>query len=505
MRKWMFIIIAGLLVWTLPAGAQDSGWTAWLYNNANGGMTLVNESGILDAYTLPLPAGFDRYPQRAAVGHSSSPVAYVAYNSTTFQGVLVVSQREAILASFNLPLTIASSTELVADESLFNEDDSRVALGYALDGTGWAMVVLDIPTNTIEYSLRFDSPLVAALGIPAGYGLTPVVRHFVGNQVVFNLVQTGTEGASYYDGYTWTLDTGTISANAAYPSLDSDTFLPTGETILSLADERLPSHPDAFIFFQANTLQVIEPASGARYPFHNNPDRTLFSPHFIQNGELILVDSVDAESRFSWNVIGRDGTLLGTLPTAITINDVAGTPDGFIYTTGTFSPGLTTLVYVNTVDGLDGGVPVWSGGTEETWLIAWAGGSNTPSSLYVPWARLADPVLSPGQTPLSVTPAVVSPNQVNPATPVITRFLAVGGIALVNTTEGDQLNIRLGAGRDFAIVAKLNAGERVTLLEGPRAAEGFTWWKVRTGSGIEGWAVESVDDNGTRLQTLVPG
>jgi hypothetical protein len=196
---------------------------------------------------------------------------------------------------------------------------------------------------------------------------------------------------------------------------------------------------------------------------------------------------------------------LGTLSTAITINDVQGVPDGFVYTTNTFSPGVTTLVYVNTVDGLDNGAPVWSSGTDETWLIAWADGAAAEASLYVPWAQLAAPIVSLGQAPLRVTPVVVSPNQVSPATPVITRFLAVGGIALINTTEGDQLNIRLGPGRDFDVVARLSAGERVTLLEGPRAGDGFTWWKVRTGSGIEGWAVESVDDNGTRLQTLVPG
>ena len=41
-------------------------------------------------------------------------------------------------------------------------------------------------------------------------------------------------------------------------------------------------------------------------------------------------------------------------------------------------------------------------------------------------------------------------------------------------------------------------------IGGPRAAEGFTWWKIRTSAGIEGWVVESVDDNGSRLQTLIP-
>jgi hypothetical protein len=44
----------------------------------------------------------------------------------------------------------------------------------------------------------------------------------------------------------------------------------------------------------------------------------------------------------------------------------------------------------------------------------------------------------------------------------------------------------------------------VLLLEGPRSAGGFVWWRIRIPSGVEGWVVESVDDNGTRLRTLIP-
>ncbi|PJF23653.1 MAG: hypothetical protein CUN53_21800, partial [Phototrophicales bacterium] len=102
------------------------------------------------------------------------------------------------------------------------------------------------------------------------------------------------------------------------------------------------------------------PRSGARFPFFNLPDAALQSPRFIQNGELILTDSVDAAERYAWLVIRRDGLLVGSLPTAVSIDDARGVPDGFIYTTSAYVPGATTLVYVNTRDGLDGGVPVWT-------------------------------------------------------------------------------------------------------------------------------------------------
>jgi SH3 domain-containing protein len=514
-RKWtLMILVMSLLGGLIPVGAQGAVWTAWLYDT--GHMTEVNASGVVvEDFTLPLPAGFDRYPNRAAVGHNGSPVAYVVYNSTTFQGALVVSQRDQIIASFNLPLTISDSTEFVADASLFNEDNSMVALGYSLDGGGWGLIVLDLRSGAVSYTLRYDAPLVAALGLEAGNGLTPTVRRFNGRVVTFSMVQSGTEGQSHYDSYDWNIDSNGLTLNPVFPSLDADTFAPTGEVIMSLADERLPNHAADFTFFQANTLQVYQPTSGARYPFYNAPDQTLFSPRFIQNGELVLVDTTDSAARYHWTVIRRDGTLMGTLPTAVTINDVRGTPDGFIYTTNTFNPGATTLVEVNTRGGLNAGSPVWTSAPGANPVIAWVGSDTAEvQAAYVPWATLAAEVYAPGSTPVIapapdqplLTPGVVSPSQISGGpTPIINRFLAAGGVAMVHTTEGDQLNIRLIPSVSADIIGKLADGERVALLEGPHTAEGFVWWKVRTASGIEGWVVESVNDNGERLQTLVPG
>src|SRR5262249_48212530 len=111
---WLIVLV--YVLWLIPAQAQDNGWTAWLYNAADGRMTQVSETGaVLTDLTLPLPSGFDSYPQKIAVGHGGTPFAYVASNSTTYQGALVISQGAQLKASFNLPLTFSDSTEYVAD------------------------------------------------------------------------------------------------------------------------------------------------------------------------------------------------------------------------------------------------------------------------------------------------------------------------------------------------------------------------------------------------------
>jgi hypothetical protein len=517
MRK-SALLLATLILCSLaifPTTAQNGGWTAWLYNAADGHLTQVDDTGAVRTdFTLPLPIGFDLFPQKVAVGHGGSPFAYVVSNSATFQGALVVSQGAALKYSFNLPLTFADSSEFVADESIFNEDNSALALGYSLDGGGWGLLIFDLTSGTVAQTIRHDTPTVAVLGLSSNFGLTPVPRRFVGREVTFSMIQAGTDAAPQYDAYSWNIDTGDLTQNLAFPSLDADTFPPTGEMVMSLPDDRLPNHSADFTFFQANTLHVFDPLTGARFPFFNSQTETFSRPHFIQNGEQILFEVSSASGdTFEWQVASRDGTLVGTLP-AVTINDVRGLGDGFIYTTDTFSPGSTTLVYVNTREGLNAGVPIWTSSPNETLTIAWAGDTVIRAqAAYSPWAKLADAVYAPGVTaqlapaggqPL-LTPGAISPSDLAaPSTPVFGRFLSVGGLAIVNTTEGDTLNVRTAPTRDSAVATRLPDGDRVTIVDGPRAAEGFTWWKVRTAAGIEGWVVESVDDNGSRLQTLIP-
>lgn len=83
--------------------------------------------------------------------------------------------------------------------------------------------------------------------------------------------------------------------------------------------------------------------------------------------------------------------------------------------------------------------------------------------------------------------------------------LAVNDTAVVFTTAGDRLNLRSGPGLSFEIVDKLQRDTTVRLLEGPRKAEGYAWWRIRTGSGVEGWAVERVETEQTLQPALAVG
>lgn len=66
----------------------------------------------------------------------------------------------------------------------------------------------------------------------------------------------------------------------------------------------------------------------------------------------------------------------------------------------------------------------------------------------------------------------------------------------------DVLNVRRSpsdSSNEGNVVDRLKEGERVEILDGPQRTGEFTWWKVRTPRGKEGWCVENVKG----YQTLI--
>jgi hypothetical protein len=65
--------------------------------------------------------------------------------------------------------------------------------------------------------------------------------------------------------------------------------------------------------------------------------------------------------------------------------------------------------------------------------------------------------------------------------------LAVNCDAWVTRQGGQVLRLRAGAGTSQPVLARLPVGTQVKLLEGTQAANGYTWWRVITLGGREGW------------------
>lgn len=62
--------------------------------------------------------------------------------------------------------------------------------------------------------------------------------------------------------------------------------------------------------------------------------------------------------------------------------------------------------------------------------------------------------------------------------------LAVGGSA---TVTDDEVNLRSDATTTSDVVTALSKGQKVTIADGPREADGYVWWNITLEDGTSGW------------------
>ena len=64
--------------------------------------------------------------------------------------------------------------------------------------------------------------------------------------------------------------------------------------------------------------------------------------------------------------------------------------------------------------------------------------------------------------------------------------------------------VRERPGTNGAVVGQIQPGENVLVLDGPECADGYTWWKVRSAAGLEGWTIEGDKDGYWLVEPISP-
>ena len=73
--------------------------------------------------------------------------------------------------------------------------------------------------------------------------------------------------------------------------------------------------------------------------------------------------------------------------------------------------------------------------------------------------------------------------------------LTLGGQADVDTPTGAPLRLRDAFGESGRVIGLVPQGTRLTVLDGPRCADGSSWWQFRLPDGRSGWASEADADS----------
>jgi len=105
------------------------------------------------------------------------------------------------------------------------------------------------------------------------------------------------------------------------------------------------------------------------------------------------------------------------------------------------------------------------------------------------------PTETPPGTPTATATATATVTATND-----TNILTKGGQARVYVTGGDRLLIHELPDFKAKVVARLNDGTVVTLVDGPRLAGADHWWFIQMEDLSSGWAVETFEG----IDTLVP-
>ncbi len=375
------LLLMSLSLWLgLAISAQDAPlWTAWLYNPADGRMTLVDATGeVMAAFNLPLPPGYDFHPFDVTVAQSGTRIAYVPLATTNqARRVLVYhAQERKLITDIDLsPLVDTDQGAITEDAHRFNETGTALAFGLSPADEGWQIGILDLESEQVTLILRSTSPNVKTVGLPTDPELLPVIQRFIGTQVTFTLIEPSpAESQPEHGSYTWNLTDNTVRVATPYPATANDYWPPTSEMIMAVVDAELPNESAAFANQQANALYVDDPTQAVPYPFFVARDLSLFFPRFVQNGARVLFGGLDVEGASGWLVIERDGSGVGEWqpPEGTIISSIQGTAAGFLYT-AEMANGHTTLFDVNMDAGLSVGRPVWSSAANDYPRLVWVG------------------------------------------------------------------------------------------------------------------------------------
>ncbi|MCC6614604.1 MAG: SH3 domain-containing protein [Anaerolineae bacterium] len=506
------LLLCFLLV-NLHAAAAQSAWSVWLFTAETSHLREIDNNGaVLRDFTLPLPAGADpaQMPRSVAISHNGNLMAYVVRGLDNTPSLAVWdAQLLSFVGSYAMPANVNVSLEYSASPLNFSENDTQIAFGYGNPSGEWQLVILDLPSGD-TYIVNSSSPAAITPGLDSMPFNVPIVRMYRGAQVYFTMLPVPSD-APGGPSYIWDTIRNLIEPTPAYYNMGGDTLLMTGETVSGVSDSRFAysANAAAFPMIQFNAIHTYDPTVDGVFPFYADAEFSAWTVRFIQNGERVAAAGERSDGQRETRVLERNGSQLGS--TGVNMTSLQGVFDGFVFTTDDPAlvdvAGSTALYYTATRGSLPAtaGTLIWNSPAGELVTIVWNSDNFTPGPTGAQaWAMLAAPASADGATvpalgvpPLpSATPAVF----VQPTLAAAPGGIAVGADAYINTTDGDRLRLRGGPGLNFAVVRELVDDTRVKLMEGPRSADGYIWWRVQLEDGTSGWVVESADG----VRTLLP-
>jgi WD40 repeat protein len=429
-------------------------------------------------------------------GHSTS------FRLRTVVGVLGPDGRTVLSGSYDSTLRLWDrATGLTVQEFVGHlervnavaiSSDGATALSASSDDT---VILWDVATGEPIYTMSgHDADVQAVAYLP---GDTMAVSGGAGGAIILwdlttgaEVARFGAEGETHTDGV-FALDVSPDGARVVSASADETVILwdvashsaiqrYTGQKSSLRSVAISPDGTQIASGAVQGTVYVWDVATGQPIRRITAHDGTVFGVAFSPDGSQFISGSSDRTIRV-WDT--ATGFEVRRYSTEDDVRSIDLSPDGRVVLTGLNDATLKT----------------WRVFTQLDELLAWTFGNRfvaQPECEGTTQAELDE--ICAGTISLG---DLTGEGVQTEGEPLLTD-LSVNGVAQVNTTDNDTLNLRAAPATEAESLAELADGAQVTLLEGPLSSGGFVWWRVSTEDGLEGWVVQSVPDE--NVQTLVP-
>lgn len=488
MRKWVvggiFLSCIVLLVSIASLLSAQAAWSLWVYNPATGQVLRVDSAGdTIDAHQIPAFSD-GIHPQTLHVAEIGS---LFAYTTPRQDAIHIFDTRTGSLHSViqRSDIGIAHNEDdwLQLGSVVFDDAGEHLIYAEHVGGMGWQVHVYQLATQRIIQTLHYQDAVTSAHSALHG-GVMPQIHAIQGDRVTLTVdTELPVDRRSYH----WFYESDLLIENVAIAGPISEALATTGEIMTAQHDYRFAMDVDSadmdlmpVMSLHRNSLHVYTSARG-RVPVVASPNLHFEQLWYVQGGDRLLAQAAVGDGVAVRVLYARDGSEIRRYPAVGT--SLAGTPDGFIYTTEVNTQ--TAIVTVETMT--DGsGATLWLQPGE--WHILWAG-YNLPASPLAPWVGLAQPE----QDPIGTVSDLDNPPTLTPP-PAYPVFRSIGQAIQVYVPEDGYLNLREEASLSSNVVTLLPSGARGTIIGGPAVGDGYTWWQV-TINNQTGWLVESLEDS----------
>lgn len=495
LRVMLLAMLLIMAVSPLAAQGSESPWTAVVWALETDTLHWVTAEG--EQRSTPRPRLPEEDPAASAQIKFSPDGRYLVVTALLNSGNQGIGFYDIAADVFTQTHEAAVSEIIDLGHQSSTPDSDRIAVGLA--GTdaanpSWRVLVFEYATG--DALAQLTNADVGAEGEAAAF-LPSIVFYDLqddGREVVhFQMYPFNSIPGAEVAANAWDVQANSI-ANSPYTALDSDIALLTGAAAFPTTNLNISASPQGDFGLNHNTITVGLP-DGASLNVQDvwvDGTRSHSRARWLNNGAWIAYFAQGGESAAHWSVV--ENAPVGEnqiVHLDANVVDVSHTPDGYLamtddnqlYHVTDFSAGETLSESASLVFQADEIVQVVYVSPDLGDYVPPVRAAATPPTETAPEA---EPATESEDTAVEAPEGEATQFAMNVCDGAPATRLAAGARARVSGT----LPLRIRAEPGGNILTQIASNAEFDVIEGPACQGEYTWWRIRTANGTEGWSAE---------------